>query len=222
MGGTVVNTNLIVAEPEPVVRRWDVLMPGSVPNEEDVYSLLSEAELRQLACLARIRWLVETGRDAPDGVSAQEAVRIEQAFAERGWDASWLLSQREAVRQHRIRYSFNPTVEGRPTELKGLVLPLDWNENGRFSRFLLTPELGACSHEPPPPHNQVVYIESPTPMTLSPDEVVFSSGELRLSVSGVIHFAASSHKAFLVDGLMRVDASYIIEPNHIGFAHDLL
>jgi uncharacterized protein len=205
-----VNTKLIVNEPECVVRRWDRLMPGSVPNEEDVYSLLSDAELRQLACLARIRWLVETGRDAPDGVSAQEAVRIEQAFAERGWDASWLLSQREAVRQYRIRHSFNPTVEGHPAELKGLVLPLNWNVNGRFTRFLLTPELGACSHEPPPPHNQVVYIESPSPITIAPGDVTGNGGELRLSVSGAIHFAASSHSAFLVDGLMRVDASYII------------
>jgi len=46
-------------------------------------------------------------------------------------------------------------------------------------------------------------------------------GELRLSVSGSIRFAASSHEAFLVDGLMRVDASYTIEPNRIGVGHEL-
>jgi len=103
----------------------------------------------------------------------------------------------------------------------GLVLPLDWSANGRFTRFLLTPELGECSHEPPPPHNQVVYIESPSPITIVPGDVDGNGGELRLSVSGSIRFAASSHEAFLVDGLMRVDASYTIEPNRIGVGHEL-
>jgi len=205
-----VNTKRIVSESGRVVRRWEMLMPGSVPTA-DIYSRLSEAELRELACLARIRWLLKTGRDAPNGVSAQEAARIERAFAERGWDAEWLLSQREPVRQHRIQHFFNPVVEGRHAELSGLVLPLDWNANGKFTRFLLTPELGECSHEPPPHHSQVVYVESPSPITM-PGDVADNSGKFHLSVSGGIRSAASSHKAFLVDGLMRVDAGYTIEP----------
>lgn len=210
------NRKRSVAESGRVVQRWDALMPGSEPAADHAYSCLSEMELRQLACLARIRWLLATGRDAPDGVSAQEAARIVRDFAERGWDAEWLLAQRDAVRRNRIERSFNPAVEGRRAELTGLVLPLDWNANGRFTRFLLTPELRGCSHEPPPPHNQVVYIESPSPITIVSGDVAGNSGELRLSVSGSIRFAASSHKAFLVDGLMRVDASYTMEPNSIG------
>jgi len=199
-----------------VIQHWDALMPAGERAAEDAYSCLSEMELRQLACLARIRWLLVTGRDAPDGVSAQEAARIVRDFAARGWDAEWLLAQRDAVRRNRIERSFNPAVEGRCAELTGLVLPLDWRSNGQFTRFLLTPELGECSHEPPPPHNQVIYIESPSPITVMPDEAVGHGGELRLSVYGPIRFAASSHKAFLVDGLMRVDASYTIEPDDIG------
>ena len=203
-----VNSSAGVLPQIPAVRRWEMLMPGSAAGIEDAYSVLSEAELRQLACLARIRWLVATGRDAPCGSSAQEAARIEAAFAERGLDAKWLLSQREAVRENRVKRSFNPAVEGQRAELKGLVLPLDWNQERRFTRFLLTPALGVCSHEPPPPHNQVVYVESRTPIELGPREV----GELRLSVEGSLRFAASSHQAFRVDGMMRVDASYLIEP----------
>jgi len=213
-----VNRRRSAAESRQVVQRWDALMPGSESAADDAYSRLSEMELRQLACLARIRWLLATGRDAQDGVSAQEAARIVQAFAKRGWDAEWLLAQRDAVRRNRIERSFNPAVEGRRAELTGLVLPLDWSTNGRFTKFLLTPELGECSHEPPPPHNQVVYIESPSPIRVMPDEAAGHGGELRLSVYGSIRFAASSHKAFLVDGLMRVDASYTIEPDDIGLA----
>jgi hypothetical protein len=212
------STKSMVAAPGRVVHRWEALMPGNVPHAEDAYSHLSEADLRQLACLARARWLSETGRDGPDRASAREAARIERAFAQRGWDAEWLLAQREAVRQQRVQRSYNPEVEGRRAELTGLVLPLDWNASGRFTRFLLTPELGECSHEPPPPHSQVVYIESRSPIDIVPGDSWTSAGELRLSVAGSIRFAASSHRAFLVDGLMRVDASYAIEPDGIELA----
>lgn len=216
------NTKPLVMEPESTVRTWNVLMPGGSPQEADVYSSLSEEELRQLACLARIHWLIETGRDAPNGVSAKEALRIEQYFSERGWDAKWLLAQRDEVRERRVQQSFNAEVDGRPAALSGLVLPLDWRSNGGFTRFLLTPELGACSHEPPPPHHQVVYVESPAPIDLGPEEIAENGGELRLSVNGAIHFDASSHHAFLVDGMMRVDASYIIDSVSIKFGNAVL
>lgn len=212
------NTKRIVSESGSVVHRWEALMPGPIAGPEDAYATLSEVELRELACLARIRWLLATGRDSPDGVSAQEAAHIGRAFAERGLDAEWLLGQRDVVRQNRIQRSFNPAVEARRAELTGLVLPLDWGTNGRFTKFLLTPELGECSHEPPPPHNQVVYVESPSAITVEPGEGGGHGGELRLSVYGSIRFAASSHKAFLVDGLMRVDSSYAMEPDRIGIS----
>jgi len=212
------STKNMVSKPEQVVHRWEALMPRTEARESDPYSLLSEADLRQLACLARVRWLLATGRDSQDGASAREEARIARAFAERGWDADWLLSQRELVRQHRVQRSYNPEVEGRDAELMGLVLPLDWNANGQFTRFLLTPELGECSHEPPPPHSQVVYIEARSPIELDPDDPSTAPGALRLSVGGSLRFAASSHRAFLVDGMLRVDASYAIDPDSIRLA----
>jgi hypothetical protein len=130
-----------------------------------------------------------------------------------------LLSQREAVQEDRIRRSFNPDVEGKRAELSGLVLPLDLGADGRqFTRFLLTPQLGACSHEPPPPHHQVVLIEAGSPITTWPDITGPEAGELALSVAGSIRFAPSSHHAYLVDGILRVDASYTIEPDDLELA----
>jgi hypothetical protein len=201
------------------VQRWETLVPGPSSGPSNAYDRLSETELRQLAALARIRWLIQTGRDTPDGTSRQEADRIVQSFAARGTDADWLLSQREAVQQNRIQRSFNAEVEGKRAELSGLVLPLDLSADGKqFTRFLLTPQLGACSHEPPPPHHQVVLIEAGSPITTWPDTTGPGAGELALSVAGSIRFAPSSHHAYRVDGILRVDASYTVEPDDLELA----
>lgn len=47
---------------------------------------------------------------------------------------------------------------GKEVKVPGFMLPLeDWAETA--SEFLLVPYVGACVHTPPPPPNQLVYIE---------------------------------------------------------------
>lgn len=47
---------------------------------------------------------------------------------------------------------------GKEVKVPGFMLPLeDWAE--KASEFLLVPYVGACVHTPPPPPNQLVYIE---------------------------------------------------------------
>ncbi len=47
---------------------------------------------------------------------------------------------------------------GEVVKVPGFMLPLeDWAEEA--SEFLLVPYVGACVHTPPPPPNQLVYIE---------------------------------------------------------------
>lgn len=54
-----------------------------------------------------------------------------------------------------------PVVEqfdGVNVELSGFVVPLEMDEDQVLS-FLLVPYFGACIHTPPPPSNQIVYVE---------------------------------------------------------------
>lgn len=47
---------------------------------------------------------------------------------------------------------------GQVVKVPGFMLPLeDWAEEA--SEFLLVPYVGACVHTPPPPPNQLVYVE---------------------------------------------------------------
>lgn len=51
---------------------------------------------------------------------------------------------------------------GKRVRLPGFVVPLDF-EGAGVKRFLLVPYVGACIHVPPPPPNQIVYVETPKP-----------------------------------------------------------
>ncbi|MEM8663337.1 MAG: DUF3299 domain-containing protein [Pseudomonadota bacterium] len=48
-------------------------------------------------------------------------------------------------------------LDGKRVRLAGYTTPVGFAENE--TRFLLVPELGACIHVPPPPANQIVYVE---------------------------------------------------------------
>ena len=51
-------------------------------------------------------------------------------------------------------------LDGQRVRLPGYIVPLDMNERGRVTEFLLVPFYGACIHVPPPPSNQIVHIFS--------------------------------------------------------------
>jgi len=43
--------------------------------------------------------------------------------------------------------------------IPGFAVPLEGDQNG-ITEFLLVPYMGACIHVPPPPTNQIVYVET--------------------------------------------------------------
>ena len=49
-------------------------------------------------------------------------------------------------------------LDGRTVQLPGFIVPLESDEGGLISEFLLVPYFGACIHVPPPPPNQLVYV----------------------------------------------------------------
>jgi hypothetical protein len=56
-----------------------------------------------------------------------------------------------------------PVVEalnGKLVQLGGYIVPLDFDAT-TVKEFLLVPFVGACVHVPPPPANQIVYVQAP-------------------------------------------------------------
>lgn len=56
----------------------------------------------------------------------------------------------------------NPELNGTLIKIPGYVVPFDQTELGVTS-FILVPYVGACIHTPPPPPNQLIFVETDTP-----------------------------------------------------------
>ena len=50
--------------------------------------------------------------------------------------------------------------------IPGYVVPFDFDKNRRQTEFLFVPYMGACIHTPPPPPNQVIFVNAATPIRL--------------------------------------------------------
>jgi hypothetical protein len=56
--------------------------------------------------------------------------------------------------------------DGKRVRIPGFIVPLEFEGDGVTS-FLLVPFVGACIHVPPPPPNQIIYVESKTPVVVT-------------------------------------------------------
>ncbi|QJF50651.1 DUF3299 domain-containing protein [Roseobacter ponti] len=56
----------------------------------------------------------------------------------------------------------NSELDGAYIKMPGYMLPIDISAAGVTS-FIMVPYVGACIHTPPPPANQLVFVESETP-----------------------------------------------------------
>jgi uncharacterized protein len=50
-------------------------------------------------------------------------------------------------------------MDGKNIEIPGFIVPIAFNEEQVVTSFFLVPYFGACLHMPPPPPNQIIYIE---------------------------------------------------------------
>lgn len=64
-----------------------------------------------------------------------------------------------AIRQTGSTATVNE-LDGVKISMPGYMLPLDYTEKGMVTAFLLVPYYGACIHVPPPPPNQIVYVDT--------------------------------------------------------------
>lgn len=73
----------------------------------------------------------------------------------------------------------NDELDGAYIKMPGYVLPLDMSTAGVTS-FIMVPYVGACIHTPPPPANQLVFVDSKVPWpSQSLWDPVWVTGQMR-------------------------------------------
>ena len=73
-----------------------------------------------------------------------------------------------------------PALDGQNIRLPGYIVPLEVNEEGRTTEFLLVPYFGACIHVPPPPANQIIYVTLDKPRGIQMMDTVWVYGKLEI------------------------------------------
>ncbi len=61
-----------------------------------------------------------------------------------------------------------PELDGLKVRIPGYPVPFDFNPDARHKTFLFVPYMGACIHTPPPPPNQIIFVEA-NPAVKIPD-----------------------------------------------------
>lgn len=49
--------------------------------------------------------------------------------------------------------------DGKSIRLPGFIVPITFNDDREVTQFFIVPYFGACIHVPPPPPNQIVFVE---------------------------------------------------------------
>ncbi|GAB5375202.1 MAG: hypothetical protein AcusKO_16640 [Acuticoccus sp.] len=111
-----------------------------------------------------------TAAEFPDGTTAED---IDLFFLDIG-DMRQMQSLVGDVRSD---------LDGKRVRIAGYTTPVGFSQTE--TRFLLVPELGACIHVPPPPPNQIVYVEKAAgePEMFAP---VFVTGTLKAAPLGTV------------------------------------
>ncbi|WP_016954734.1 DUF3299 domain-containing protein [Catenovulum agarivorans] len=108
--------------------------------------------------LAEIRNLLENPpnylSELPDGLTDEELLKL--------IDEARQKNEAEIIAYEKALASTEVVKEmaGKKVTIPGFVVPVAYNEQQQVTRFFLVPYFGACIHSPPPPPNQIIYVEN--------------------------------------------------------------
>jgi hypothetical protein len=95
-----------------------------------------------------------------------ESVRGETSSGPAAAAHDYLGEAGPAAVQQSANAPVNSELDGKLVKLPGFIVPLDVAKDGTVSEFFLVPYFGACIHVPPPPPNQIVYVNAPKGIAL--------------------------------------------------------
>jgi hypothetical protein len=168
---------------------------------EDPFEKLTSEQLMELSIYARIQMLEKAGRDVSGGMK-NEMLDAEASLRKQGVDIEGLLAKREEIKELRTKRAsaMDATLDGKIIRMPGYALALEY-DGKKVTEFLLVPWVGACIHTPPPPPNQIVYVEAGEAFEpASRFEPVW--------IEGAMQVGETSKELYLVDGSSEINIGY--------------
>jgi len=132
-----------------------------------------------------------------------------------GQDVDALLSQRWDVARKRqtARMATNPVLDGAEVLLSGYLIPAPKTVDGKYFGYLV-PQVGMCSHLPPPSPNKLVRVRLP-------DDPQGQSLYVPVQVSGLLRVEPSDATIFILDGEARMVSGWTLDASTVDRREDL-
>lgn len=190
----------------PRVVSWSDLVDTSAQKFEDPFKELGAIDLVNLQVVVRVRDLLTNGSIVSEelDVAKSRLAEAEASLDAAGVDIDWYVSQRFVVaeRRERAAKSGNPNLDGQQVTITGFAIPAPPDADGTEMAYLV-PQLGMCSHLPPPPPNQLVL------MRLPDGESAVRLYE-QMQVTGSLQIEQSSETVFVLDGIQKLEATWLL------------
>ena len=186
---------------------WQDLIPPR--NFDDPFEALTEDQLYDLGTIVRTRQFHKSNPSMVTEEMLERAEALERELDQQGIDVDGLLARREEIAEKR-RTQANSVVEelnGQSIRMPGYLLPLEF-DGQKVTEFFLVPYVGACIHVPPPPPNQMVYVNS--------DEGIETKGLYDpVWVEGTISTTGKSSPWTAFDGIVDITAGYTMQADGV-------
>ncbi len=186
---------------------WEDLVPPS--NFNDPFEALTEDQLYDLGTIVRTREFYKSNPSDVTEEMLERAETLEKELDQKGVDVDGLLARRDEIAEKRRDQASSVVEElnGISIRMPGYVLPIEF-DGQKVTEFFLVPYVGACIHVPPPPPNQMVYVNS--------DVGIETKGLYDpVWVEGTISTTAKTNPWTAFDGVLEISAGYTMQADEI-------
>ena len=193
----------VVQAAEPIKVNFTDLQ-GKVAPYKDPFQDLTRDQLYNLSIYARISDMQEFAPDRVSEAMLEEATNAKTLLEKEKVDIEYLFEQRLIIMKKRQQAAMitNELLANKNIEIGGYMLALEF-DNGLVTEFLLVPTIGACSHKPVPPANQLILVKMDKATKAG-------SPYMPIRVTGKLRVTPQEKDLYLVDGQKNVAMSYSI------------
>jgi len=183
---------------------WDHLVPSAPPIEHPFQDLQTE-HIMDLEELSYLTSLVKKNQGSLVSGEHEQIVELTYKLEKEGLDVKALLKQLEDLSAEidQRNQAVVKKLDGQQVRIPGYALPLEYSESG-IQEFLLVPYVGACIHVPPPPPNQMVFVQ--LDQTFKADDLY-----MPVWVSGRLSIQKTNKQLEFVDGADAITAGYVLD-----------
>tara|TARA_B100000700_G_scaffold329584_1_gene451844 strand:- start:191 stop:751 length:561 start_codon:yes stop_codon:yes gene_type:complete len=151
----------------------------------------------------------KNGLISPVSEDYETAMEAKYRLERDGIEVENILSRIEAIQAEILRWGEQMvySLDGQFIKIPGYALPIEF-DGVAVKEFLLVPYVGACIHVPPPPKNQMIFVELREPFAVdSLFEPVWVVGRILVK---------DTRKTLPVsDGEIPIRAGYLIENGNV-------